>query len=67
MSQIAPIGYAGQKYAVYAVVNAHDGHIVRRLWGWTNEQDGGSLAKAVMQHPDTISCVVVEVKPEDKA
>lgn len=60
MSQIAPVGYAGQKYAVYGLV-VENNKVIRRPWGWTNEVDGGTLANAVMVHPDTLGCVVIEV------
>ncbi|HLO41659.1 MAG TPA: hypothetical protein VK176_11605 [Phycisphaerales bacterium] len=34
------------------------------VWGWTNEPDGGSLAKSVQLHPNTAICRVEEKTPE---
>jgi hypothetical protein len=49
-----PTGYAGQKYRVVQVQEG--GRVV--VWGWTNEESGGSLARAVGLHPLTVGVVV---------
>lgn len=51
----------GKRYRVVQVKN--DG--TKQVWGWTNELDGGSLAKAVQMHPDTAICRVEEKNPEE--
>lgn len=50
----------GRRYRVVQVKT--DG--TRQVWGWTNEVDGGSLAKAVQLHPSTAICRVEEKNSE---
>lgn len=50
----------GKRYRVVQV--KADG--TTQVWGWTNELDGGTLAKAVQLHPDTVICRVEEKNPE---
>lgn len=47
-------GYAGQKYRV--IQEQVGGRVI--VWGWTNAEDGGSLARAARLHPLTVGVVV---------
>lgn len=59
MSHLAEVGDRGQRYEVVQIY--HDGvKVTSRVWGWTNEQDGGALADAVAEHPETLEVRVVD-------
>jgi activating signal cointegrator 1 len=49
-----PTGYAGKKYRV--VQEQLGGRLV--VWGWTNEEDGGQLARDAKSHPLTVDVLV---------
>ena len=58
MSQLAPVGYAGQKY-VCSCTDSEGGNLPL---GWTNDVDGGAFRKMVDLHPCWHSLVIRKVE-----
>lgn len=56
------VGYKGQRYEVR--VRKQNG--VASPYGWTDEADGGVLAKSAWLNPSTIEVRVIDLKPETK-
>lgn len=49
MSQLLPVGDKGQRYEVRQIRRDK----TQMVFGWTNEEDGGTLAKSASLHPNT--------------
>lgn len=59
-NKLPPVGYNGQKYAVYC----RDGDGKDMLAGWTELADGGALVHMINKHPHWNDPKVIEVEYE---
>jgi hypothetical protein len=62
VSQIAPVGYQGQKYEVRCAYGDDTQYRV----GWTNDASGGKLVEMINLHPCMSNPVVLELSPREK-